>query len=87
MDSCDDNTFISSLTIVSLAKPHYSNIFQVYGIKSSFILMIRPFFLPPTSHIHQFYVVTRSFTRLSMKTKYVCHGLNSLPVNFLNRTK
>ena len=31
----------------------------------------------PTSHKHQFYVVTRGFTRLNMKIRYVCHGLIS----------
>ena len=32
---------------------------------------------PPTSHMDQFYGVTRGFTRLIMKTKYVCHVLIS----------
>ena len=48
------------------------------------------FSFPPTSHIHQFYVVTRGFTRLSMQTKYVCHSLISPHTNFSNnpmRTK
>ena len=33
---------------------------------------------PPTSHELQFISVTSGFTRLSMKTKYVCRGLISL---------
>ena len=47
------------------------------------------FFLsPPTSFKHELYGLTSSFTRLIMKTKYVCHGLISLHVNFHdNRTK
>ena len=32
------------------------------------------FSFPPTSYEHQFYDVMSSFTRLIMKTKYVCHG-------------
>ena len=43
---------------------------------------------PPTSHKHEFYGLTSDFTRLIMKTKYVCHSLISLYVNFHdNRTK
>ena len=41
----------------------------------------------PTSHEHdelQYISVTSGFTRLSMKTKYVCRGLISLYVNFHN---
>ena len=42
---------------------------------------------PPTSLKHEFYGLTSGFTRLIMKTKYVCHGLISLHVNFhVNRT-
>ena len=39
---------------------------------------------PPTSHDLQYIIVTRGFTRLSMKTKYVCRALISLYVNFYN---
>ena len=39
---------------------------------------------PITSHEHHFYGVTRGFTRLIMKTKYVCHGLNSWYANYHN---
>ena len=39
---------------------------------------------PPTSHELQNISVTSGFTRLSMKTKYVCRGLISLHVNFCN---
>ena len=39
---------------------------------------------PPTSHELQYISVTSGFTRLSMKTKYVCRGLISLYVNFHN---
>ena len=48
--------------------------------------LIGPFFLPPppTSHEFHFFSVTSGFTRLSMKTKYVCRGLISLYVNFHN---
>ena len=44
------------------------------------------FFLPPplTSDELQFFSVTSGFTRLIMKTKYVCHGLISLYINFHN---
>ena len=43
---------------------------------------------PPTSHKHEFYGLTSGFTRLIMKTKYVCHGPVSLHVIFHdNRTK
>ena len=43
---------------------------------------------PPTSLKHEFYGLTSGFTRLIMKTKYVCHGRISLHVNFHdNRTK
>ena len=46
------------------------------------------FLFPPTSFKHEFYGVTSGFTRLIMKTKYVCHGLISLHVIFYdNRTK
>ena len=41
-------------------------------------------FPPPTSHELQYISVTSGFTRLSMKTKYVCRGLISLYVNFHN---
>ena len=42
------------------------------------------FFLPPppTYHKHQFYGLRGGSTRLIMRTKYVCHGLISLHVNF-----
>ena len=44
-------------------------------------------FRSPTSHEHQCYGLTSGFTRLIMKTKYVCHGLISVQVNFHdNRT-
>ena len=39
---------------------------------------------PPTSDELQFFSVTSGFTRLIMKTKYVCHDLISLYVNFHN---
>ena len=42
---------------------------------------------PPTSHEHQFYGLTSDFTRLIMKTKYVCHGLISLYVSFHDNRK
>ena len=43
---------------------------------------------PPTSPNYDFYGLTNSFTRLTMKTKYVCYSLDSLYVNFHdNRTK
>ena len=44
-------------------------------------------FPPPTSHELQYVSVTSGFTRLSMKTKYVCRGLISVYANFhKNRT-
>ena len=46
------------------------------------------FLFTPTSHEHEFYGVMGSFTRLVMKTKYVCHELICPYVNFHNnRTK
>ena len=39
---------------------------------------------PPISHELQYFSVTSGFTRLSMKTKYVCRGLISLYVEFHN---
>ena len=42
------------------------------------------FFLPPLSDELQFLSVTSGFARLIMETKYVCHGLISLNVNFHN---
>ena len=46
----------------------------------------RLFFLPQsplTSYEHQFFDVMSGFTRLIMKTKYVCHGPHVRPhVNF-----
>ena len=36
----------------------------------------------PTSHKHHFYGVTKGFTMLNMKTKYVCQGLISSHGNF-----
>ena len=45
------------------------------------------FLFPPTSHENQFYSLRSGFTRLTMKTKYVCHGLIYLYDNFYdNRT-
>ena len=45
----------------------------------------RLFFLPPpTSNELHFFSATSGFTRLSMKTKYVCRGLISIYVNFHN---
>ena len=42
---------------------------------------------PPTSHDLHYISLTSGFTRLSMKTKYVCRGPISLYVNFhSNRT-
>ena len=40
------------------------------------------FHFPTTSHMHQFYVITRGLTRLSMKTKYVFHSPISTHINF-----
>ena len=37
---------------------------------------------PPPSHKHHFHGVTSGFTRLNMKTKYVCHGLISPDCQF-----
>ena len=45
-------------------------------------LALFPF--PRTSHKYRFYGVTNGFTRLSMKTKYVCQGLNSPYAKFDN---
>ena len=42
------------------------------------------FSFSPTWRQFQFISVTSGFTRLSMKTKYVCRGLISLNVNFHN---
>ena len=39
---------------------------------------------PITSHELQYISVTSGFTRLSMRTKYVCRGLISLYENFCN---
>ena len=53
---------------------------------TNFFSALFPF--PPTSLKHDFYGLTSGFTRLIMKTKYVCHGLISLHGNFHdNRTK
>ena len=42
---------------------------------------------PTTSHEHQYYGLMQDFTRLFMKTKYVCIGLSYWHVNFHdNRT-
>ena len=42
------------------------------------------FLLHPMSHEVHYIRGTSGFTRLSMKTKYVCRGLISLYVNFHN---
>ena len=39
-------------------------------------------FPPPTSLKQKFYGLTSGFTRLIMKTKYVCHDVISQYVNF-----
>ena len=39
---------------------------------------------PSTSHELQYISVTKDFTRLIMKTKFVCRGLLRLCVNFHN---
>ena len=39
---------------------------------------------PPTSHELQYISVASGFTRLNIKTKYVCRGLISLYVSFHN---
>ena len=65
---------------------HFSMAFSIMELNLSSALF--PF--PPTSHELQYISVTSGFTRLSMKTKYVCHvcrGLISSYVNFhYNRT-
>ena len=43
-----------------------------------------PFLPPPTSHMHPLDDVTGVFTRLIMKTKYVCHSQISPRANFCN---
>ena len=47
-------------------------------------LFLALFLFSPTSHKHEFYNVTSGFTRLFMKTKYVCQNLISPYVNFQN---
>ena len=42
---------------------------------------------PLTSHELQYISLTSGFTRLSMKTKYVCRGLINLYVNFHSNWK
>ena len=53
-------------------------------------MFLEPLFpTPPPPHLTQtlIYGVTSGFTRLIMRTKYVCHSLISLHVNFNdNRT-
>ena len=46
--------------------------FEILTLKSE----VAQFWAPPprTSYKHQFYDVMNGFTRLIMKTKYVCHG-------------
>ena len=62
----------------------------VPGILKTWLFFLPPALFPlppPPPHEHQFYGLTSSFTRLIMKTKYVCHGLVYLHVNFHdNRT-
>ena len=60
-----------------------------YGVTSGFTGIFGSFsFPPPTSLKHELYGLTSGFTRFIMMTKYVCHGLISLHVNFHdNRTK
>ena len=48
------------------------------------IFALRLFFLFPPPHTSSFFSVTSGFTRLSMKTKYICRGLIGLYVNFHN---
>ena len=50
--------------------------------KQNILLALFPF--PPTSRQFLLISVTSGFTRLSMKTKYVCRGLIGLYVNFHN---
>ena len=50
----------------------------------SYLQQLGSFSFPPTSDELQFFSVTSGFTRLIMKTRYVCHGLISLYVNFQN---
>ena len=52
----------------------------------SILMQFGSFSFSPTSHMHHFYVVTRAFTRLSMKIKYVCHCLISPHTNFCNNS-
>ena len=66
-----------------------SNFFKLQNLLAfffhrSFISKIGSFSFPnpPTSHELQYISVTSGFTRLSMKTKFVCRGLISLYVNF-----
>ena len=57
--------------------PHIQAWFQLWAL----------FPFPPTSLKHEFYALTSGFTRLIMKTKYVCHNLISLHVNFHDNRK
>ena len=65
--------------------------FQIFRIHFRLRGLIRSWALfpfPPTSLKYEFYGLTSGFTRLIMKTKYVCYGLISLHVKFHdNRTK
>ena len=56
---------------------HY-NSFEIYYNGGSFSFPPPP----PTSLKREFYGLTSDFTRLIMKTNYICHGLVSLLVNF-----
>ena len=47
-------------------------------------LVFHALFPSPSSYKHQFHDVTSGFTRLSIKTKYVCHGLISPYAKFYN---
>ena len=59
-----------------LFEDFYSDVFVPKSLKNLAL------FPPPTSFKHEFFRLTSGFTRLVMKTKYVCHGLFSLHVNF-----
>ena len=57
---------------------------QNFVLNNSTEIVLALFPFPPTSDELQFFSVTSGFTRLIMKTNYVCHGLISLYVNFHN---
>ena len=57
---------------------------QNFVLNNSTEIVLALFPFPPTSGELQFFSVTSGFTMLIMKTKYVCHGLISLYVNFHN---